>query len=172
MPATFGKPIITECMKDDQGASFAVLHHKNENPTTVNGHEAPGAYKFSFTYSLDLSIITSMISKSSHCQQFTRARCYHAYITGTSWVQGRDGQNLGWGGGQGAGTGCACGITGSCAGSSSSKCNCDANDKVWRSDEGYVIKKDVLPITSIAVGDTGASYEKLVYTVGPLLCVI
>ena len=34
-------------------------------------------------------------------------------------------------------------------------CNCDRNDNVERRDEGYLTDKNVLPVSSVHVGDTG-----------------
>ncbi len=39
-----------------------------------------------------------------------------------------------------------------------------------RLDEGYISKKDALPITAINVGDTGSAMEKFKYTVGWIVC--
>ncbi len=165
-------------MKDANGTSFAVVHHNNENETSVKGYEPNASYKYNITYSLDMSIIIALINKSVHCQQYTKAICYNVFFYSPSWgwnsfINGRNGQKLDfWGGGPSDGTGCACGITSSCGGAAGNKCNCDANDNLLRSDEGNVIKKEVLPITSINAGDTGGSSEKFLYTIGPLLCVI
>lgn len=34
-------------------------------------------------------------------------------------------------------------------------CNCDANDNVWRHDEGDLTFKQDLPVTAFVAGDTG-----------------
>ena len=49
------------------------------------------------------------------------------------------------------------------------KCNCDANDSVMRSDEGYLTDKSKLPVTEVQFGDA-TSPEKGWFTVGPLIC--
>ena len=51
---------------------------------------------------------------------------------------------------------CACGVTESCA-NSTLPCNCDANDLVWRSDEGDLTHKEDLPVTEFRCGETGKS---------------
>lgn len=50
-------------------------------------------------------------------------------------------------------------------------CNCDVNDHTWRQDDGYLIDKLTLPVSQLALGDTGASYEEGYYTLGPLECI-
>ena len=49
---------------------------------------------------------------------------------------------------------CACGETGTC-GEPGLRCNCDRNDDVWRSDEGYITNKHDLPVKGFCAGDTG-----------------
>ena len=57
-------------------------------------------------------------------------------------------------------------------------CNCDSNDYVWRYDDGYLTDKEMLPVTKLHFGDTGAEpseampsmFEKGFYTLGPLEC--
>ena len=49
-------------------------------------------------------------------------------------------------------------------------CNCDANDSVWRYDEGYITDKQRLPLTEVRLGDTGHAGEIGKFTVGPLEC--
>ena len=49
-------------------------------------------------------------------------------------------------------------------------CNCDANDRVWRYDGGFVAEKHRLPLREVRVGDTGTKNEIMRYTIGPLEC--
>ena len=50
------------------------------------------------------------------------------------------------------------------------KCNCDINTEVLNHDEGYETNKQLLPLTAIAMGDTGASNEYAYHTIGSLQC--
>ncbi len=148
------------------------MHHDTEKATIVTGYEKGGSYKRNIRYDLTVESIVSIINQSIVCKQHTNITCKHVVIKSHVWIDGRDGQKLNFlGGGPGNGTGCACGITNTCA-RANDKCNCDINDHKWRVDEGYVTKKDVLPITAIYGGDTGSKKftEVLVYTVGPLIC--
>ncbi len=166
-------------MLEQDTGSVAVFHHDNENATLVEGYEAPGSYRVVFNYSIPLESIIAVINQSNNCKQFTRAKCYHSLFIDVkqnnvtfTWLNDRAGQKLAfWGGGPSDGKGCSCGIHKKCA-KKGIKCNCDKNDRKWRSDEGLIRKKDVLPITAINVGDTGAKdrKEQFIYTVGPLIC--
>lgn len=49
---------------------------------------------------------------------------------------------------------CGCGVEHACY-NPSLLCNCDANDDVWRYDEGYLTDKYDLPVTAVHAGDTG-----------------
>jgi len=55
---------------------------------------------------------------------------------------------------------CACGEKGSCV-EPGLLCNCDKNDEQWRSDEGFITKRNDLPIGKFCAGDTG----KITHTV-------
>ncbi len=159
----------------DNGRSVAVFHHDNENTTLVNGSEAEGSYKRSFGYNISLGSIISVINKSRECEQYRVAKCYGSVFerlfSRYTWLSDRSGKKLKyWGGGPSDGEGCACGVNQTCA-MPSIRCNCDKNDFVWRSDEGFVREKNVLPITAINVGDTGSPKEMFIYTVSALICV-
>ena len=65
--------------------------------------------------------------------------------------------------------GCRCSMTNTCA-LSGLICNCDRKDYVLRYDGGRATERHRLPITEVRIGDTGNSYEKKSYTVGPLIC--
>ncbi|XP_013402745.1 uncharacterized protein LOC106168282 [Lingula anatina] len=105
------------------------------------------------------------------CSQYIKYECYHSLINGYGGWYDRHGQKAPfWGGGDPDGTSinCACAQDGSCA-DSSKECNCDKNDNVWRSDEGYITESSYLPISMIKFGDTGGGEEGY-HTVGPLTC--
>ncbi|CAC5371320.1 unnamed protein product [Mytilus coruscus] len=64
---------------------------------------------------------------------------------------------------------CDCGISQTCH-RSDVLCNCDINDGIWRSDEGYVTNKDALPIVAFFAGDTGSAQEEGKHFIGPIEC--
>lgn len=49
-------------------------------------------------------------------------------------------------------------------------CNCQANDNVWRYDEGTIGDKSLLPVTRLYFSDTNGRNEKGNFTLGPLVC--
>ena len=49
-------------------------------------------------------------------------------------------------------------------------CTCDANDRVWRYEEGIINVKEIFPITNFIIGDTDGRYEVSFLTLGPLTC--
>ncbi len=171
--------MAVQCTTDPaSNNSFAVFHHDSEAKTYVNGYEALGSYQRKIRYHKDMNSIIKIVNQSSQCQQYTKLDCYAAGRLNIrlnfsyTYLSGRNGKELEyWGGGLSNGSGCACGIDGSCA-VSSRQCNCDADDEVWRKDEGFVTKKVDLPIVAVTAGDTGSTFEKLYYTVGPLMCTI
>lgn len=81
----------------------------------------------------------------------------------TFWKNGRGEPRYYWGGADpDAGLGvdvCGCRMDDSCAAppdaTAASRCNCDVNDQAWRRDEGFLTKKEDLPVSMILAGDTG-----------------
>ncbi len=170
LPPTLSKLMAIKCKRDGNNDTVAVFHHDKEGVTLVNGYENPGSYERKFNYVIAMETIIMIINQSSSCKQYTRAKCFASKIS-KSWLSGRGGKKLAyWGGGPSDGTGCACGITGTCA-EVYKECNCASNDYAWRIDEGFITKKDDLPVTAINVGDTGGSHERFKHTVAELTCV-
>ena len=50
------------------------------------------------------------------------------------------------------------------------KCRCEANTYVWYEDLGTFSKKEILPIRSLHLGDTGHGSEEIKLSISPLLC--
>eukprot|EP00795_Rhopilema_esculentum_P013222 gene13222-4040_t len=169
-------PVLIKCVMESDGRAFALFNHDTESERTVTGYpDKCGGYKHSFVYRDDMETITLVVNNSIHCEQLTKAICKGVVFVGQgcSWLIGRNAQKLSyWGGGPANGTGCACGISNSCI-NPSRKCNCDYNDNnSVQMDTGYVVEKDALPLTGIALGDTmSRDVEVVKYTVGPLRCI-
>ena len=114
---------------------------------------------FNITYSASLSNIIGVIDSSYRCEQRIKTDCWSSRITGYSWFTNRNYEKLSyWPGGPSVGAGCACGISNTCF-KNDSKCNCDANDYVVRSDDGAVTKKSDLPLTSMVIGDVAGYWS-------------
>ncbi|EDO43004.1 predicted protein, partial [Nematostella vectensis] len=76
----------------------------------------------------------------------------------TWWVSRDNAKMTYWGGATPGRNKCACGMTSSCA-NLSRACNCDSNDRVWRSDEGLLTDKKSLPVRAMHFGDIDNSVE-------------
>ena len=163
-------------MTDKNGTGVTVVSHDSENNTTVQGYEASGSYVRNVSYyGAGLTHIAQLIrltDVSAHCEQFVKYECFQAILLrgGNGWWVSRDGNKMTyWGGGNSVPNRCACGLDGSCA-DSSSGCNCDKNDAVWREDSGLLTNKSHLPVIQLRFGDTGAADEKGHHTLGKLKC--
>ena len=161
------------------GKVFAVVEHDSQSQNFVHGYEKPGSYKKAIKYKVDVKKIKALINYSKECRQFTKAVCKGSFLSNLNkwpkptWLEGYKHKKLNfWGGGPSNGRGCACGIKKKCV-QPKLKCNCDINthDK-WRTDEGYITDKSVLPITVVRVGDTGDAKEQLIFQIGKLECVM
>ena len=168
--------VSLKCERGIDGKGYAVFHHDTEAEVTVTGYnDNCGAYQKQFGYNDSMDTIVFVINNSISCQQYTKAECKGVWFVDRdcTWLKGRNSKRLlYWGGGPHNGRGCSCGITGSCE-SSVFRCNCDYNiESRWLNDEGFVSLKDDLPLTGIAIGDTGLTNTEIVkYTIGPLRCI-
>ena len=73
-----------------------------------------------------------------------------------------------WPGGLGMNYSCACAVTGTCE-SDNFGCNCDIKDGQTRTDFGFVVVKEDLPIASLTFKEIGTGSSGSYY-VGPLMC--
>ena len=70
------------------------------------------------------------------------------------WLS-RDGKTQNhWGGADPDSHMCACGQRNNCS-NPYVYCNCDMNDDVWRSDEGFFTNKELLPVTTLKFSKHG-----------------
>ena len=158
-------------MTSKNGVGVTVIGHDSESRTFVNGYEAAGTYKRKINYDISMERIVAIMKQSKNCEQFIKYQCHHSYLLrfGYGWWVSRQGSRMNYWGGAAVGSGkCACGMTNSCAGGGI--CNCEANDKVWRHDSGYLTDKNTLPVTELRFGDTGESFELGYHTLGKLRC--
>ena len=159
-------------MTSKNGVGVTVIGHDSESRKFVNGYEHAGSYKRKINYDISMEQIIPILKESKKCEQFIKYECHHSvfWLSHTyGWWVSRQGQRMNYWGGAAVDSGkCACGMTNSCAGGGN--CNCDANDRVWRVDSGYLTDKNTLPVTALRLGDTGESYEKGYHTLGKLRC--
>ncbi|OCT74267.1 hypothetical protein XELAEV_18033226mg [Xenopus laevis] len=87
----------------------------------------------------------------------------------TWWVGKGNEKHHYWGGSSPGIQKCACGIERNCS-DSKFYCNCDADQRQWRIDAGFLSYKDHLPVTQVVVGDTFRSSSEAKLSVEPLRC--
>uniref|UniRef100_H3A2W8 Uncharacterized protein n=1 Tax=Latimeria chalumnae TaxID=7897 RepID=H3A2W8_LATCH len=156
-----------------------VVSHDSENRLRVAACEEPGCYSRELKYEADYSQIHALTEVSETCEQYVKYCCCSSILnnscffptSGWGWWVSWDGrQMLYWGGAEPNSGQCACGTTGSCSGPGK-LCNCDSNDHIWRTDEGYLKDKSSLPVRAVHFGDTqDAPLEMAFHTIGKLRC--
>lgn len=166
------KVIEVLCENKSLEVITTISHQDSGKSVYVSGFERAGSYQKILSYGQDLASIIKIINGSDRCQQAVNLQCKHSLIDRYSWLTNRENQKMPyWAGGPPGGTGCACGITSTCS-KVGTKCNCDANDNVLRSDNGFVTRKMDLPITSINTGDTGSAIEYKTFSIGNVECTL
>ncbi|XP_053569055.1 uncharacterized protein LOC128659456 [Bombina bombina] len=158
-------------MSSDSG--ITVISHNSERRMRVTPCEEAGCYKRELTYNAELSQLNALTKVSQRCEQFVRLDCRHIRFieSGFGWWVSWDGKRMNyWGGANPATGGCACGKTGTCS-APDKVCNCDSNDQVWRTDDGFLRDKDALPVKAVHFGDTNDFPLEMAYhTIGKLRC--
>ncbi|XP_022105251.1 contactin-associated protein like 5-3-like [Acanthaster planci] len=160
-------------VKCDMSTGATILQHDSEARQLVHGCEAAGCWIHDVTYYQPMEFVLALINASSWCQQFIQYECFSSVLWRRSgepigWAVSRDNGRLANWGGVATGTeGCQCQFTEECPGR---KCNCDANDDEWRSDEGFLTDSTKLPIVRLQFGDVGGYRENGYVTLGPLTC--
>ncbi|CAD5111793.1 DgyrCDS1067 [Dimorphilus gyrociliatus] len=118
-------------LEDMNGIGITEIPHNQMNETIVQGQENPGQY-------------VAVLKYNTSSVDYTRNNDHKFYWFG-------DGSKE---------VGCKCMENKSCGDKTNPehlqlKCNCDANDVVYREDSGFIEQKDDLPITRFRAGDTG-----------------
>ncbi|XP_040209436.1 uncharacterized protein LOC120940562 isoform X2 [Rana temporaria] len=154
-------------------SGITVIGHDGERRIPVSPCEDPGCYKREFVYSADLAQLNALTKVSQSCEQFVRLDCRHVRFiqSGWGWWDSWNGEKMDyWGGADPSVRGCACGKTGTCA-FPDKLCNCDSNDNIWRTDDGFLRDKRALPIKAVYFGDTNNFPLEMAYhSIGKLRC--
>ncbi|XP_073534697.1 uncharacterized protein [Phyllobates terribilis] len=154
-------------------SGITVIGHNSERRMPVSPCEEAGCYKRELIYSADISQINALTTVSQSCEQFVRLDCRHLRFiqSGWGWWVSWDGKRMDyWGGADPSIGGCACGTTGTCS-SPDKLCNCDSNDNIWRTDDGFLRDKTALPVQAVYFGDTNDFPLEMAYhTIGKLRC--
>ena len=161
-------------MTSKNGAGVTVIGHNSESRTLVKGYNWPGSYIRKIEYDISMEQIVAIMKQSKNCKQFIKYECYSSVLlrwrTGW-WVSRQEGSYMNYWGGAAVNSGkCACGMTNSCA--RGQACNCDANERTWRQDSGYLTDKNTLPVSELRFGDTKHDTvdERGYHTLGKLRC--
>ncbi|XP_069476642.1 uncharacterized protein [Ambystoma mexicanum] len=160
-------------MTSDPTTGVTEVSHDSENRIRVNPCEEAGCYHRELQYGADLAQLNALTKVSDSCEQYVRLDCRHIRFiqSGWGWWVSWNGEKMfNWGGASRDSNSCACGMTGSCAGSFK-LCNCDNNDHIWRTDDGYLRDKHTLPVKAVYLGDTqDPPLEMAYHTIGKLRC--
>ncbi|KAK6490383.1 versican core protein-like isoform X1 [Huso huso] len=160
-------------MTSNPTTGITVVSHDSESRMRVAPCEEQGCYGRELKYEADLIQINALTRVSKSCQQYVKLDCRHIRFiqSGWGWWVSWNGQKMfHWGGAEINSSSCACGMTGTCSGPAR-LCNCDSNDHIWRTDEGYLRGKSLLPVKSVHFGDTqDAPLEMAFHTIGKLTC--
>ncbi|XP_078542364.1 neurexin-4-like [Lissotriton helveticus] len=168
-------PFPVECdMQSEKATGVTIVGHDAEERERVSPCENAGCYTRNVTYkSASLEQLKALTSVSESCEQFVKLECRHIRFLKEKrgWWVSSDGQKVNsWGGASTNSGKCACGEKGTCA-LGLRTCNCDANDGVWRKDEGLLTDKSTLPIQAISFGGTqGVPVEMAFHSLGKLRC--
>ena len=167
------EPSMVYCnMTAKNGLAGKHVNHDSEERTYVKGYDGALSYSKTIRYSMTMAQISALKALSGSCEQFIRYECYGSLLLReplATW-ESRQGIKMNYWGGASPGSGkCACGMTQSCD-RAGYNCNCDINDFVWRSDDGYLTDNGSLPVTKLYFGDTGEGSEAGYHTLGPLIC--
>ncbi|KAK4880887.1 hypothetical protein RN001_004206 [Aquatica leii] len=175
-------PFPVTCEFQSDGNVVTVLHHINQQTTTVDGFSEPGSFKQDIIYDADDDQIEALINRSSSCSQRIQYSCRSSRLLNSpstiqdfnpfSWWVSRHNQRMDyWGGALPGSRKCECGILGTCI-DPTKWCNCDAGYETWAEDVGDLTEKEYLPVKQLRFGDTGNALDEKEgrYTLGSLMC--
>ncbi|XP_069504410.1 contactin-associated protein-like 2 isoform X2 [Ambystoma mexicanum] len=155
---------------------WTTLFHDLEQQTSVTGSSPVKRFVLQLNYSASLDQISAITSSADYCEQYISYSCKMSRILNSpdgnpySWWMGRTSEKHTYWGGSGPGIQkCACGIERNCT-DPKYYCNCDADQKQWRRDSGFLSYKDHLPVSKVVVGDTSRPGSEAKISVGPLRC--
>ncbi|CAL8121658.1 unnamed protein product [Orchesella dallaii] len=177
------KPFPVTCQYYHDGNTQTIIHHMNEDPTPVDGYEAPGSFRQVIQYDGDFPQIEAVINRSVECRQFIKYECKNSRLFNTpvpnpdiwtpnTWWVSRQNQPMDyWGDSLPGSMKCDCGILGTCE-MPDKWCNCDSGLDTWLGDEGYLTDMTYLPVRELRIGDTGTVTDEKEgrYTLGALVC--
>uniref|UniRef100_A0A8C9SSW0 Contactin-associated protein-like 5 n=1 Tax=Scleropages formosus TaxID=113540 RepID=A0A8C9SSW0_SCLFO len=153
---------------------WTVVTHNNTELMKVKGSTLQRPYTMRFNYSASTEQLSTLVTKSEHCQQEVVYRCRKSRLFNTwdgtplSWWVDRSGERRTyWGGFLPGVQQCSCSLDENCI-DMNYFCNCDADREA--NDTGILSYKDHLPVSEITIGDTNRTGSEAAYRIGPLHC--
>ena len=169
-------PVKVHC--DMKSGSTRVDHSLQEQE--ISPCKERGCFVRPVKYKMSMKQIISLISLSSHCEQYIRYDCLNATMNSLNdsnawWMDRSDVLHFYWSGDSGIeasdglqGT-CYCHLQDSCI-SKEHRCNCDAGESIWSYDDGQLTDKDQLPVTKLNFGNFYEEGQAAKFHLGPLYC--
>ncbi|CAK7301499.1 Contactin-associated protein-like 3 [Vulpes lagopus] len=197
-PQPEGRVVIVKVQKE-KGTTWTSVQHNGSHLARIKSSNGEGPRPVFFKYTASMEQLQAIIDRADHCQQELAFHCKRSRLstrhdgTPVSWWVGRTNEtHTYWGGSLPDAQKCACGLQGNCL-DSQYHCNCDADRNEWsfpttQSRDSSVIKKhplrhnqwtsdtvvlshkEHLPVTQVAMRDTGQPHSEVAYALGPLLC--
>lgn len=89
------KPFPVTCQYYHDGKTQTIIHHMNEDPTSVDGYEAPGSFVQIINYDGDFPQMEAVINRSIDCRQFIKYECKNSrlFMTPGNKTKIADGDN-------------------------------------------------------------------------------
>ncbi|KAF0028204.1 hypothetical protein F2P81_019291, partial [Scophthalmus maximus] len=144
--------------------------------TAVTGSSRERRTVLQVNYSASMDQVTAITTSAEYCEQQIVYSCQKSRLLNTpdgtpyTWWVGRGSEKHFYWGGSGPGIQkCACGIDRNCT-DPKYDCNCDADLAQVKEDSGFLVYKEHLPVSQVAVGDTNRPGSLAKLTVGPLRC--
>ncbi|XP_047550632.1 contactin-associated protein-like 3 [Lutra lutra] len=168
-------PALVYCnMTED--TTWTSVQHNGSQLTKVKSSNGESPQPVFFKYTASLDQLHAIVDGADDCRQELVLRCKKSWLsasrdgTPVSWWVGRTNEtHTYWGGSLPGAQKCACGSQGNCL-DSQYHCNCDAVRNEWTSDTVVLSHKEHLPVTQVAMRDTGRPHSEAAYALGPLLC--
>ncbi|KAM8963611.1 contactin-associated protein-like 3 isoform 1-T1 [Lycaon pictus] len=168
-------PALVYCnMTED--TTWTSVQHNGSHLARIKSSNGEGPRPVFFKYTASMEQLQAIIDRADHCQQELAFHCKRSRLstrhdgTPVSWWVGRTNEtHTYWGGSLPDAQNCACGLQGNCL-DSQYHCNCDADRNEWTSDTVVLSHKEHLPVTQVAMRDTGQPHSEAAYALGPLLC--
>uniref|UniRef100_A0A7N5KBG2 Contactin-associated protein-like 3 n=1 Tax=Ailuropoda melanoleuca TaxID=9646 RepID=A0A7N5KBG2_AILME len=167
-------PALVYCNMTD--TTWTSVQHNGSHLARVKSSNGESPHPVFFKYTASMDQLQAIIDRADHCQQELAFHCKKSRLsashdgTPVSWWVGRTNEtHTYWGGSLPDAQKCACGLQGNCL-DSQYYCNCDAARNEWTSDTVVLSHKEHLPVTQVAMRDTGQPHSEAAYALGPLLC--